>query len=112
MASIRLETNPILVKELRSRMRGGRAFAVLTITLVILGAFSYALYRMILPTANYGPTPISPQLGQIMFAGLALIELLMIVGEESSQLIPPPFVEEAKLAAIMQLAMVGEEEEQ
>jgi len=28
--TIHWETNPIIVKELRSRMRGGRAFATLT----------------------------------------------------------------------------------
>jgi ABC-type transport system involved in multi-copper enzyme maturation permease subunit len=78
MSALHLGMNPILVKELRSRMRGGRAFAVLTIALAILAAFSYALYRLVIATADNNPAPISPQVGQVMFAGLAYIELIII----------------------------------
>jgi hypothetical protein len=42
------ETNPIIVKELRSRMRGGRAFATLTGALILLAACGYAIYRIAL----------------------------------------------------------------
>ena len=70
--------NPIVVKELRSRMRGGRAFAVLTGVLLLLGAVSYLLYRMAIVAAGYGGFPLSPQIGQVLFIGLALVELLLI----------------------------------
>ena len=43
-----LGMNPIMVKELRSRMRGARAFVILTATLLLLGTVSYALYRIVL----------------------------------------------------------------
>jgi ABC-2 type transport system permease protein len=46
--TVRWELNPIIVKELRSRMRGVRAFAILTGSLVLIGGFGYALYRMTL----------------------------------------------------------------
>ncbi len=72
------EVNPIIVKELRSRMRGGRAFATLTITLVLLGILGYALYRMTLTTSQYSSSPISPQIGQMLFTGLAFLLLLII----------------------------------
>lgn len=72
------EPNPIIVKEIRSRMRGWRAFATLTGTLVVLAAFSYALYRLILASNSYNPLPLSPQIGQNLFAGLTFLELLIV----------------------------------
>jgi len=70
--------NPIIVKELRSRMRGGRAFATLTGVLILLGIFSFTLYRVAIVASNYAGTPMSPQVGQILFAGLAFLELMII----------------------------------
>jgi ABC-type transport system involved in multi-copper enzyme maturation permease subunit len=74
----RLEANPILVKELRSRMRGVRAFATLTGILILLGAFSYSLYRIVLASTRFSTSPVSPQIGQALFAGLAFLELMMV----------------------------------
>jgi ABC-type transport system involved in multi-copper enzyme maturation permease subunit len=74
----RLSPNPIIVKELRSRMRGGRAFVTLTITLLFLAAFSYAIYRITMVTSQYSSTPLSPMVGQTVFAGLIFLELVMI----------------------------------
>jgi ABC-type transport system involved in multi-copper enzyme maturation permease subunit len=73
-----LTFNPILVKELRSRMRGWRAFAVLTSVLLLLGGSSYALYQIVVRTSRYGSAPLSPQIGQVLFFGLAFLELLMV----------------------------------
>ncbi|GAB4530681.1 MAG: hypothetical protein Kow0063_09030 [Anaerolineae bacterium] len=71
--------NPIIVKELRSRMRGVRAFAVLTGMLLLLGAVSYALYRLVLiTTSSYSTSPLSPQIGQTLFSGLVFLELMMV----------------------------------
>ena len=75
---LRREINPVIVKELRSRMRGGRAFATLTCVLILLGGFSFTLYRVATVASNYSGTPMSPQIGQILFAGLAFLELIMI----------------------------------
>jgi ABC-2 type transport system permease protein len=72
------ELNPIIVKELRSRMRGVRAFAILTGSLVLMGAVGYALYRMTLASTQYTSSPISPQVGQMLFTGLAFMELMII----------------------------------
>jgi ABC-2 type transport system permease protein len=73
-----LGTNPIIVKELRSRMREARAFFTLTGVLVILGIVSYLIYRMVLATTSFSPTPVSPQIGQTLFLTLAFLELLMV----------------------------------
>lgn len=78
MEHIQPKINPILIKELRSRMRGGRAYILLTTALVILGVFSFGLYKLVLATSGYNPAPISPQVGQVLFAGLVYLELLII----------------------------------
>jgi ABC-2 type transport system permease protein len=44
---IMIEFNPVLVKELRSRMRGARAFVVLSIYLIILSGVTLLLYAAI-----------------------------------------------------------------
>jgi ABC-type transport system involved in multi-copper enzyme maturation permease subunit len=77
---LKWSANPILVKELRSRMRGGRAFATLTGVLLLLGGMSYALFRMVLATTQNSGTPVSPQIGQTLFTGLAFLELMMVCG--------------------------------
>ncbi len=74
----RIGINPIIVKELRSRMRGARAFAVLTGMLLLMGAVSYALYRIVLATSRYSSSPVSPQIGQALFSGLAVLELMVV----------------------------------
>lgn len=76
--STHLAVNPIIIKELRSRMRGGRAFLTLTIILLFLSLFSYAVARVTMATNQYSSTPISPQVGQTVFAGLSLLVLFII----------------------------------
>src|SRR5512139_2654592 len=76
--SLRWQPNPIIIKELRSRMRGVRAFATLTGALLLLGIFSYALYRMVIVASRFSSTPLSPQIGQALFAGLAFLELIIV----------------------------------
>lgn len=69
--------NPIIIKELRSRMRGARAFIILTAMLLLLGGLMYAAYRITLVAVNYS-TLISPVIGQTLFSLLAVVELLAI----------------------------------
>ena len=73
-----LRANPIIVKELRSRMRGWRAFAVLTGALLLMGGISYLLYRIVLAATQYDSTPVSPQIGQAVFVGLMVVELMIV----------------------------------
>lgn len=93
----RFELNPIIVKELRSRMRGSRAFLTLTLALLILAGFSYALYTVILRASQYSNAPLSPLVGQALFFGLAMTELALV-----SALAP----------AITATAISGEQEKQ
>lgn len=72
--------NPVIIKDLRSRMRGGRAFAILTAFLLILSLVSYGLYRIAGTAMQYNANGLmSVAIGQTLFAGLALFELLLIL---------------------------------
>ena len=44
----------IMVKELRSRMRGRRAFVVMTLYLGLLALITYGAYLIVAPTARQG----------------------------------------------------------
>ena len=71
--------NPIIVKELRSRMRGARPFITLTVMLLVLAGITYGIYRLSLSTMSYySGTPISPQIGQALFTLLAFLLLMFI----------------------------------
>jgi len=78
LTKLHLGINPIIVKELRSRMRDRRAFITLTAMLLILGSSSYLLYRLALTTSSYANAPLSPQIGQVLFLALAFLELMVI----------------------------------
>ena len=73
----RLGVNPIIIKELRSRMRGPRAFITLTVILLLIGGLMYAMMQIILSTSRY-TNILSPVVGQSLFAALAYLELFMI----------------------------------
>ena len=68
--------NPVLRRELRVRMRGRRAFVVLGIYLIVLGLATYGIERIVV-SADGGSIQ-SFQVGQIVFAGLALLEIILI----------------------------------
>jgi ABC-type transport system involved in multi-copper enzyme maturation permease subunit len=71
--------NPILVKELRSRMRGPRAFITLTIALLIMSGLMIALVSLLTNAASqFGSSLLSPQIGQILFAALLIFEMLLV----------------------------------
>jgi ABC-2 type transport system permease protein len=74
------ELNPVLIKELRGRMRGARAFVLLTIYLLILSAVTLLFYAAIADASssdlNSGRT-----IGKGLFlliAAVALIEVCLI----------------------------------
>jgi ABC-2 type transport system permease protein len=73
-----LSPNPVLVKELRGRMRGARAYLILTGTLAVLGLVSYGLYRIARFSAqSYGGQQ-SAMIGQGVFVGLVFFALGVI----------------------------------
>jgi ABC-type transport system involved in multi-copper enzyme maturation permease subunit len=71
--------NPILVKEFRSRMRGWRAFAILTVYLIFLALFSFGIYEMIVIASPYtGGIPLSPFIGQALYAAIINLSLFFV----------------------------------
>lgn len=73
-----LQPNPIIVKELRSRMRGGRPYLILSGYLLGLCAICYGVIRIFAAQSQAGTPIISAHVGQGLFAALALAETLLI----------------------------------
>ncbi|CAN5721185.1 hypothetical protein BH23CHL7_BH23CHL7_08760 [soil metagenome] len=90
----------VAAKELRGRMRGRRAFVVVTIYLVLLSAFAFGIYAYLkqqsalnvatdpvfgiprpgLPTfLGYGDAGLSASIGHALFSGLLMIETLLVL---------------------------------
>ena len=75
-------------KELRGRMRGRRAFAILTLYLVLLAIFSWGIYEYQRDAVSVGqnafggfgvaPVALSAQIGQALFTGLLLVETVLV----------------------------------
>lgn len=74
-----LHLNPIIVRELRTRMRGVRPYAILTIFLIALIGVGYGIYQLMLQQTRFGITVLSAQVGQALFSGLSLGTLLLVV---------------------------------
>jgi ABC-2 type transport system permease protein len=78
----------IMVKELRSRMRGRRAFIVLTIYLAILALITYGTYVIVAPSARdmaafgggfgQGTANASAVIGQSIFTVLSIFQLILV----------------------------------
>ncbi len=73
-----LRVNPIVVKELRARMRGPRAFVTLTAALVIMAGVMYGTMRLMIAMSEYSYDMVSPRIGQSLFSVLAFLELLVV----------------------------------
>jgi ABC-type transport system involved in multi-copper enzyme maturation permease subunit len=76
----------IMVKELRSRMRGRRAFVVMTLYLGLLALITYGAYLIVAPTARQGfggggfmnQANTSAIVGQTIFTLLSIFQLILI----------------------------------
>ena len=78
----------IMVKELRSRFRGRRAFVIITVYLAVLALIAYGVYSVVAPSArvqaqfggDFGMTfaNASATIGQAIFTLLSLFQLLLV----------------------------------
>ncbi|MCY4063080.1 MAG: hypothetical protein OXG53_11980 [Chloroflexi bacterium] len=68
--------NPVMVKELRGRMRGVRGFAIISIFLTLMSFFTILLYLLRVPT---GGVVVTGDLGRELFIGVLFIELMLII---------------------------------
>lgn len=74
-----LRENPVTLKELRSRMRGRRAFIVLTIYLVVMSLLISLIYLAYASAADqaYGPDP--RQAGKVVFAAVIGVQVFLVM---------------------------------
>ncbi|MBN1977056.1 MAG: ABC transporter permease subunit [Anaerolineae bacterium] len=71
--------NPLLVKELRGRMRGARAFVVLSVYLLMLSCFtSLIYYAYTLSISGPGSGSSMAYLGKVVFSSVVIIEIFMV----------------------------------
>ena len=73
-----LQPNPIVIKELRARMRGGRPYLILSSYLLGLSLICFGVLRIFAAQASNGSMIISAQVGQGLFTALALALTLLI----------------------------------
>jgi len=74
-----LTENPVFIKELRGRMRGSRAFVVLTFYLALLGAFTGLMYLAVAESAmNVSGQSNVGEVGRTLFVSIVAIEMLLV----------------------------------
>jgi ABC-type transport system involved in multi-copper enzyme maturation permease subunit len=71
------ELNPLLTKELRGRMRGWRAIAVLTVYLLVLAGFTWLVYALIALNSN-GNDVSNAQLGKVLLGTVVGFQLFFV----------------------------------
>jgi ABC-2 type transport system permease protein len=81
----RLRRNPITLKEMRGRMRGRRAFVVLTLNTLLLGGFVALLYLSYATSSSMSSSPRNLQsLGKAIFTVTVGLQLLITCFTSSS----------------------------
>ena len=71
--------NPVVLKELRGRMRGPRAFIVLTGYLTLVGGFSILLYLGMTRVSMVSTDQVDGgEIGKLLFTGVVWIELFLV----------------------------------
>lgn len=72
-------SNAVARRELRGRMRGVRAFAIITVFLAMMGAFTVLLYVIQLTNVMGSAVIVTGEMGRLLFAGIVGIELVLII---------------------------------
>jgi ABC-type transport system involved in multi-copper enzyme maturation permease subunit len=71
--------NPVLLKELRGRMRGARAFIILTVFLLVLAVPTILIYLSVAEAVRFDPFNAGQQIGKNLFIGIVTIALIQIM---------------------------------
>lgn len=74
----RLRSNPVALKELRGRMRGARAFVVLTIYVTLMSVFTSLLYFAYSTSTGLVATSSGSVIGKIVFGGVFGVQLFTV----------------------------------
>ena len=70
--------NPVTIKELRSRMRGRRAFVVLSLYLLVLSAAIVFVYLIYLSSSNFPSSTMARTAGKGLFAAVLGVQVLLV----------------------------------
>ncbi len=73
-----LQLRAVLIKELRGRMRGARALAVLTVYLLVLSGFALLFYMAATAGRNVASGGSGPSVGKLVFFGVTGIQLGLV----------------------------------
>ncbi|MDX2075643.1 MAG: hypothetical protein SFZ02_04385 [bacterium] len=71
--------NPLMLKELRERMRGARAFVVLSVYLALMSGFAILVYLIERNNSPVTLTSVTGELGRRLFGGIVGLQLLLIL---------------------------------
>lgn len=71
--------NPLMLKELRERMRGARAFVVLSVYLALMSGFAILVYLIERNNSPVTLTSVTGELGRRLFGGIVGLQLLLII---------------------------------
>jgi ABC-2 type transport system permease protein len=71
--------NPVTLKELRGRMRGRRAFVVLTVYLAFMAALITLVYLAFAAVATSPGGPSSRQAGKAVFGAVLAVQLFLVI---------------------------------
>ncbi|MDI6716196.1 MAG: ABC transporter permease [Actinomycetota bacterium] len=72
-----MRDNAVVIKELRSRMRGGRASLILTLYLIVLSTFAFGVIDMTEQTMSMGARPF--YIGAILLLAISFFQLAMVL---------------------------------
>ena len=75
----RLLQNPVTVKELRSRMRGRRAYAILTTYLLLMSGLVLLVYVAFASSVGNPFGPSSRQAGKAIFAAVLGVQMFLVI---------------------------------
>jgi ABC-2 type transport system permease protein len=73
-----IRRNPVALKELRGRMRGARAFVVLTIYVALMSLFAVMLYTIYTVQASVSMSTTGGVVGKLIFGGVVAVELFLV----------------------------------
>ncbi len=71
--------NPITLKELRSRMRGRRAFVVLTVYLLFMGGIISLVYLAQTSSSGRATASNTRETGKAIFASVLAMQILLVI---------------------------------
>ncbi|MBN2471472.1 MAG: hypothetical protein JXN59_12175 [Anaerolineae bacterium] len=74
----RLFGNPMVLKELRGRMRGARAFIVLTVYLALMSGFVTLIYIVFSESLSFTGPSQGGEIGRILFRSIVGVELFLV----------------------------------